>query len=102
MGASGPGYRETVELLNRQGPKYQYGTGCLSDGVLGFWMAKVCGLDQDIVDPAKVRSNLQAIHRYNLKENLLDHANPQRSASESRFQTTPRSLTALTNASSTA
>jgi len=76
--ANGPGYNDTIKALNEQGPKYQYGTGCLSDGVLGFWMARVCGLDEDIVDPAKVRSNLKAIHRYNLKENLLDHANPQR------------------------
>jgi len=76
--ANGPGYNDIISVLNQEGPKYQYGTGCLSDGVLGFWMARVCGLDQDIVDPAKVRSNLRAIHRYNLKENLLDHANPQR------------------------
>ena len=78
--ANGPGYNGTIKALNEQGPKYQYGTGCLSDGVLGFWMARVCGLDDDLVDPAKVRSNLRAIHRYNLKENLLDHANPQRPA----------------------
>ena len=30
-------------LLNEEGPKYQYGVGCLSDGVLGAWMAAVCG-----------------------------------------------------------
>ena len=64
--------------VSLQGPKYQYGTGCLSDGVLGFWLARVCGLDQEIVDRAKLRSNLRAIHRYNLKRDLSDHANPQR------------------------
>ncbi|MFH1747185.1 MAG: GH116 family glycosyl hydrolase [Planctomycetota bacterium] len=78
--ANGPGYGEIVTALNEQGPKYQYGTGCLSDGVLGFWMARVCGLEQDIVDPAKVRSNLRAIHCYNLRRDLSDHANPQRPA----------------------
>jgi hypothetical protein len=78
--ANGPGYNEIIAALNEQGPKYQYGTGCLSDGVLGFWMARVCGLEQDIVDPAKVRSNLRAIHRYNLRRDLFDHANPQRPA----------------------
>ena len=36
--------REAVELLKKEGPKYQYGTGCLSDGVLGAWMAAVCGV----------------------------------------------------------
>ena len=61
-----------------QGPKYQYGTGCLSDGVLGLWMAAVCGLDDEIVDPEKVRSHLLAVHKYNLKHDLSTHANPQR------------------------
>jgi uncharacterized protein (DUF608 family) len=77
---SGPGYQATIELLNQQGPKYQYGTGCLSDGVLGFWIARMCGLDDDIADPAKVRSNLKAIHTHNLKHDLHAHANPQRPA----------------------
>jgi len=76
--SSGPGYQAVAELLNQQGPKYQYGTGCLSDGVLGFWIARMCGLEDDIVDPEKVRSNLKAIHRYNLKTDLSGHANPQR------------------------
>ena len=80
LSANGPGYGEIIAAINEQGPKYQYGTGCLSDGVLGFWMARVCGLDQDIVDPAKVRSNLRAIHQYNLRHDLYDHANPQRPA----------------------
>lgn len=76
--ASGPGYRGIIETINRQGPKYQYGTGCLSDGVLGFWIAHMCGLDGNIVDREKIRSHLEAVHRYNLKEDLSDHANPQR------------------------
>ncbi len=75
--ANGPGYKETVALLNREGPKYQYGTGCLSDGVLGAWMASVSGLG-DILDPAKVRSHLLAVHKYNLKRDLSGFANPQR------------------------
>lgn len=75
---NGKGYQPMIEALNQQGPKYQYGKGCLSDGVLGFWMARVCGLDGDIVDPAKVRSNLNAIHKYNFKPTLFDHVNPQR------------------------
>lgn len=40
----GGGYsEEAMELLKKEGPKYQYGTGCLSDGILGMWMASVCG-----------------------------------------------------------
>lgn len=74
---NGQGYETIVAALNEQGPKYQYGTGCLSDGILGFWMARMAGLGQ-IVDESKVKSNLNAIHKYNFKPNLSDHANPQR------------------------
>jgi uncharacterized protein (DUF608 family) len=68
---------EAVELLQEEGPKYQYGTGCLSDGVLGAWIAAVCGVEP-FLDPEKVRGHLTAIHRYNLRHDLSDHANPQR------------------------
>lgn len=74
---NGPGYDHIVKMLNAQGPKYQYGIGCLSDGVLGFWLARMAGLGE-IVDPAKVKSHLKAVHKYNLKHDLSDHANPQR------------------------
>ena len=76
---NGSGYQAVIELLNNEGPKYQYGTGCLSDVVLGFWMARMCGLDE-IVDVEKVRSTLRSIHKYNLKHDLTDHPNPQRPA----------------------
>ncbi len=72
------GYRKIAELINEQGPKYQYGTGCLSDGVLGFWIARCCGLDAEIVPAEYVRSHLLAVHKYNLKKDLAGHANPQR------------------------
>ncbi|MDR2058274.1 MAG: hypothetical protein LBP83_08385 [Dysgonamonadaceae bacterium] len=68
---------EAVAILQKEGPKYQYGTGCLSDGILGAWMSLVCGMNEPI-DKAKVKSHLNAVHRYNLKKDLKDHANPQR------------------------
>jgi len=68
---------EAVELLAREGPKYQYGSGCLSDGVLGAWIAACCGVEP-FLDPAQVESHLLAVHRYNLKHDLSEHANPQR------------------------
>jgi uncharacterized protein (DUF608 family) len=68
---------EAVALLEKEGPKYQYGTGCLSDGVLGSWMALVCGVGQ-VLDKDKVTSHLRAIHNYNLKRDLSDFPNPQR------------------------
>ena len=37
---------EALEILDKEGPKYQYGTGCISDGVLGSWLAMVCGVGQ--------------------------------------------------------
>jgi hypothetical protein len=60
--------------LKKEGPNYQYGTGCLSDGVLGMWMAKVCGLNES-VNNEKVKSHFVAVHKYNLKSNLIDHFN---------------------------
>jgi uncharacterized protein (DUF608 family) len=68
---------ESRSLLLKEGPKYQYGTGCLSDGVLGTWIAAVCGL-KDIVDSAKIASHLNAVYKYNFKKDLSDHSNPQR------------------------
>jgi len=68
---------EAAELLKKEGPKYQYGKGCLSDGVLGDWMARVCGLGEPI-DEEKVTSHLDAVYRYNLKKDLSDYSNPQR------------------------
>jgi uncharacterized protein (DUF608 family) len=68
---------EARELLQREGPKYQYGAGCLADGILGAWLADVCGLG-DIADPAKVASHVRAVYRHNLKRDLSSHANPQR------------------------
>jgi uncharacterized protein (DUF608 family) len=68
---------EAVAILEKEGPKYQYGRGCLADGVLGSWLALVSGVGQ-VLDVNKVRSHLQAIHKYNLKRDLTAHANPQR------------------------
>ena len=68
---------EAVAIFEKEGPKYQYGNGCLADGVLGSWLALVSGVGQ-ILDRAKVSSHLAALHRYNLKQDLSDFANPQR------------------------
>jgi hypothetical protein len=74
--ATGP---ETTEMtrLRMEGPKYQYGTGCLSDGVIGLWMADLYGLD---VAPlrSEMQSSLRAIHRHNFRKDLSGHACTQR------------------------
>src|SRR5262249_32375194 len=38
------GSPEAVDVFQKEGPKYQYGNGCLSDGVLGAWLALMCGV----------------------------------------------------------
>ena len=68
---------EAEDLLKQEGPKYQYGTGCLSDGVLGAWIAAVCGIDE-FLDAEKVKSHLEAVHQYNFRDDLTDHFNPVR------------------------
>jgi len=67
-------------LEQAEGPKYQYGSGCLSDGVIGAWMGLVCGMGMDdVLDPKKVKQHALSVHRYNFKRSLLEHANMQRS-----------------------
>jgi len=68
---------EARAILEKEGPKYQYGTGCLSDGVLGFWMSLVSGLEEPM-DKEHVVSHLNSVYKYNLKHDLFDHADPQR------------------------
>lgn len=68
---------EARKILEKEGPKYQYGNGCLSDGIIGCWMSLVCGLDEPI-DQSKVTGHLESVYKYNLKHCLADHANPQR------------------------
>jgi len=69
--------REALELLKKEGPKYQYGTGCLSDGVIGVWFDAVCGLPE-FLEQDKVRSHLRSVYTYNFRTDLTDHVNPQR------------------------
>lgn len=68
---------EMLQLQKREGPKYQYGTGCLSDGVIGAWMSKIYGIDTP-QSQANVRKNLQSIFDYNFRDDLFDHACLQR------------------------
>lgn len=68
---------ELQALLKEEGPKYQYGTGCLSDGVLGVWLAELSGLN-NILSEEKLLENLRSIYKYNFRKDLSQHANPQR------------------------
>ncbi len=68
---------EMQQLLKREGPKYQYGSGCLSDGVIGAWMAAIYGIDIPLAQK-NIHSTLQSIFRNNFKTDLSQHANAQR------------------------
>jgi uncharacterized protein (DUF608 family) len=68
---------EAMALIDREGPNYQYGPGCLSDGVIGSWFGVVCGVGR-VLDGAKVRSHLLAVYRNNFKRDLTSHFNAQR------------------------
>ncbi|MCL2811002.1 MAG: non-lysosomal glucosylceramidase [Clostridia bacterium] len=69
---------EAQALFDAEGPKYQYGQGCLSDGVLGAWMEHVCGMDKASISEEKVKAHLASVYRHNLRKDLTGHANPQR------------------------
>ena len=69
--------KEAFDILKKEGPKYQYGNGCLADGIIGAWFNAVCGLPE-FLDSEKVHSHLNSIHRYNFRTDLTDHVNPQR------------------------
>jgi hypothetical protein len=51
--------------------KYQYGTGCVSDQVLGQWLAQISGLDR-FLPKDHVRSALDSIFKYNFKYDFHD------------------------------
>jgi hypothetical protein len=58
-------------------PKYQYGTGCLADQLLGQYLAHVAGLGY-VLDPAHVRKAMGAIAHHNFRTSLTSFANVQR------------------------
>lgn len=68
---------ETQTLISAEGPKYQYGNGCLSDALIGIWLSEISGLD-GLIDETKLKSTLKYIVQYNHKSCLLSHCNPQR------------------------
>ncbi len=72
------GYSEEAKaVFKREGPKYQYGTGCLSDGVIGEWYAAMLGLPEAL-NRKRTRKHLASIFKYNFRNSLRGHANPQR------------------------
>jgi hypothetical protein len=57
--------------------KYQYGDGCLSDQVLGQWLARAAGLGRFLPED-RLQTTLASIYRYNFMTNFYDYSNCQR------------------------
>jgi hypothetical protein len=66
------------ELIVEDGQlKYQVGEGCLSDQMVGQWLADVLGLDLGL-PPERVKKTLQSIYKHNFRQNFWDLPNTQR------------------------
>lgn len=68
---------EEADLYASEGPKYQYGCGCISDGLWGIHLAALCGIETPL-NQEHVLSSIHSIFAYNFRTSLWDHANPQR------------------------
>jgi uncharacterized protein (DUF608 family) len=68
---------EVTDLLRVEGPKYQYGNGCISDGVIGAWMASLYGVESP-QNLTNIKKTLASIFRFNFKSDLSQHACLQR------------------------
>jgi len=58
-------------------PKYQYGDGCLSDQLLGQYLAFVSGLGY-ILDSSRVTKAMHSVFKHNYIDNLSEFENVQR------------------------
>jgi hypothetical protein len=68
---------DVMEGAEGSEPKYQYGSGCLSDQLLGQCLATIFGLGY-VFDKEHVRAALSSIFAYNWKQDLTGHASCQR------------------------
>ena len=57
--------------------KYQYGEGCLSDQVLGQWLAMAAGLGRFLPED-RLKTTLGSIFRHNFRTDFRDYSNVQR------------------------
>lgn len=57
--------------------KYQYGEGCLSDQLLGVWLASVAGLER-FLPRERIISTLESIYRHNFRSDFREFSNCQR------------------------
>ncbi len=58
-------------------PRYQVGEGCLSDQLVGEWMARCAGLER-VLPRRRVMRALRSIFRHNFRRGFHEHPNAQR------------------------
>ncbi|MCL4782824.1 MAG: hypothetical protein KJZ70_07310 [Bryobacterales bacterium] len=58
-------------------PDFQLGEGCLTDQLIGQYLADVAGLGP-LLDPAKIQKTLASIYKYNRRANLTHHDSVER------------------------
>ena len=73
-GLMGHAFMAGVDVTN---PPQQVGLGCLTDQLVGQFLAHVCGLGH-LLDPANIRTTLKSIMKCNFVEDHYDHVNPIR------------------------
>lgn len=76
-GKQSPGGKRSALEAGQVVPKYQYGDGCLSDQLLGQYLAHVAGLGY-ILEPSHVDQTMASIFRHNFKQDLNGFSNVQR------------------------
>ncbi len=72
---NGEYYVQRLENVDEH--RYQHGIGCLSDQLLGQWLAMVVGLGR-LLPEERVRQALASVYGHNYREDLSEHPNPQR------------------------
>jgi len=70
-------YRSMAEKRGRDDrfpdwPRWQYGSACVSDQVIGCWLARVAGLGE-LLPAELVREALRAVFRHNFRADMTDH-----------------------------
>jgi hypothetical protein len=76
-GKESPGGKEKALGKGEVEPKYQYGEGCLSDQLLGQYLAHVAGLGY-ILEKTHVDQAVKSIFKYNFLRDLSRFSNVQR------------------------
>jgi len=76
-GKESPGAKKKALEKGEIIPKYQYGDGCLSDQLLGQYLAHVAGLGY-VLNREHVDKAMESIYKYNFREKISEFSNVQR------------------------